>query len=207
MTTESMLASIEHTSRVSAVLMVLGAVVVASALWIATSRLTSVQAEVTDLETRAEGLRTKNEDLARAAAELTKTSDTLRKEVSGLRQALSASRDAIAAFHARDYPTAVSLYDTALAADPGNAYLINLKAYSLFKLGNLSEAISVQQHGLRTDPSYAWGLFDLARFQCAAGNKAAAAKALGEAIAEDDRFRRLAKQDGEFRRLCGSLIQ
>lgn len=43
MITESMLASLERTSRTSAVLMALGALIVASALWVATSSLTSIQ--------------------------------------------------------------------------------------------------------------------------------------------------------------------
>ena len=205
MITESMLASLERTSRTSAVLMALGALIVASALWVATSSLTSIQTEVTALEHHAETLRAKNQDLELNSVALAQSSDALRKEVSGLRQALSASRDAIAAFHTRDYATAVNLYNSALAADPGNAYLMNLKAYSLFKLGKVLDAIAVQQQGLSTDPSYTWGLFDLARFQCATGDKAAAAKSLSEAVAKDDRFRRLAEQDGEFRRLCGSL--
>jgi tetratricopeptide (TPR) repeat protein len=207
MTTDSMLLSLERASRLSAVLMALGAAIVASALWIAASRLTTIQAEVTELEARAESLRAKNRDLEQKAIDLAKTSDSLSKEVTGLREALSASRDAIAAFHARDYATAVRLYGTALAADPGNAYLMNLKAYSLFKLGDLPQAIDVQQRGLQVDPGYAWGLFDLARFQCASGDKAAAAKSLSEAITKDSRFRQLAEQDGEFRRLCGSLTQ
>ncbi len=205
MTTESMIASLERNSRVSAILIALGAVVVAGALWVSTSRLVQVQAEVSGLHTRANDLRARNLDLERAAADLSKRSEVLRSEVAGLRQALSSSRDAIAAFHARDYATAVALYDTALSADPGNAYLMNLKAYSLFKQGRVSEAIAVQQQGLRIDPSFTWGLFDLARFQCAAGDHAAAASALRDAIARDDRFRRLSQVDGEFRRVCGAL--
>jgi tetratricopeptide (TPR) repeat protein len=200
-----MLDTLERTSRTSAILMALGAVVVASALGFATVRLKSVQNQVNALEMHEAELYAKAAQLQSTADELMKSTNKLRMQVSGLRQALSASRDAIAAFHAHDYGTAVSLYDAALRADPGNAYLMNLKAYSLFKLGQMSEAIAIQQQGINIDPAYAWGIFDLARFQCAAGDKVAAAKSLAEAVAKESRFRDLANQDGEFRRLCGIL--
>lgn len=207
MTTDAMFASLERTSRISSVLMGLGSVVVAAALWIAVSKLQSIEADVTRFEERAEILRVKNENLELANEKHTKESQKLLKEVSSLRFALSASRDAIAAFHARDYKGAVSLYEAALDADPDNAYVINLKAYSFFKLGKLSDAIATQEFGLRIDPGYTWGLFDLARFQCAAGDVEAASKSIGEAIAREERFRQLALQDGEFSRLCSSLVQ
>lgn len=205
MSNASMLATLERTSKISTILMVLGALVVASALWLATNRLAEVQTEVAALESRSESIRSRNTALEIRNKELVTTAEALRKETSGLRQALSASRDAIAAFHQRDYASAVNLYDTALAADPGNAYLLNLKAYSLFKLKDIDKAIAVQQEGIRVDPTYAWGFFDLARFQCASGNKSAAAVSFAEAVRKDARLQRKAAQDGEFQRLCGSL--
>jgi tetratricopeptide (TPR) repeat protein len=185
--------------------MALGALVIGAALWFAASRLESIQSQVSILESREQQLLARNQDLQRTASDLAKASSDLKAQVSRLRDALTASRDAIAAFHAHDYASAVSLYDSALAADPGNAYVINLKAYSLFKLGRVSEAIDVQRRGIDTDANYAWGYFDLARFQCAAGDKASAAKSLRLAESKEERFRRLAEQDGEFRRLCGNL--
>jgi tetratricopeptide (TPR) repeat protein len=205
MISDSVLESVERTSRNSAILMVLGALIVGGALWFATARLASIQAQVKALESREQMLITKNQDLERSASELKQTAGDLNDQVSRLRQALSASRDAIAAFHAHNYAAAVSLYDIALAADPGNAYLLNLKAYSLFKLGRVSDAIATQQQGIKADPNYAWGFFDLARFQCAAGEKASAAESLRTAQGKEDRFRELAAEDGEFRHLCGSL--
>jgi len=206
MISESVLESAARTSRTSAILMGLGALIVAAALWFATARLTSIQNQVSALESREQLLLSKNQDLERTTQELTKSATDLGNQVSRLRQALSASRDAIAAFHAHDYSAAVSLYDTALAADPGNAYILNLKAYSLFKLGRTSDAIITQQSGVQTDPNYAWGYFDLARFQCAAGDKVAAARSLGIAVTKENRFQELAEQDGEFHRLCGNRL-
>lgn len=120
----------------------------------------------------------------------------------------SLTRNAIAAFHQRDFDTAVALYDQALRADPGNAYVLNLKAYSLFKSKRLSQAVGTQRESLRADPEYAWGYFDLARFQCAAGDFNEARKSI--AIAREKGGASLIQKmegDGEFRRLCRSVLR
>lgn len=117
------------------------------------------------------------------------------------------TRGAIMAFHQRDYDTAVALYDQALLADPDNAYLLNLKAYSLFKRKRLSEAIDVQSESIRVDPGYAWGFFDLARFQCAAGDFEGARKSIKIALEKSPGLRRRMEGDGEFRKLCGAVFK
>ena len=205
MSSDALLNSIERASRRSAILMALGALVVLAALWMAAAKLAEVKTEVVALESQAKTLRVERAHLAEQTSKLQATESQLQGEVSGLRQALAASRNAIAAFHDKDYASAVELYDLALAADPGNAYLMNLKAYSLFKLGKVQDALSVQNAGIATNPDYGWGYFDLARFQCAAGDKVGAAKSLALASSKDSRIPRLARQDGEFQRLCGPL--
>jgi tetratricopeptide (TPR) repeat protein len=118
------------------------------------------------------------------------------------------TRNAIAAFHRRDFDTAVALYDRALRADPGNAYVLNLKAYSLFKGERLSNAIGTQRESLRVDPEYAWGYFDLARFQCAAGNFDEARKSIQMAREKGGAWlSRKMEGDGEFRRLCRPALR
>jgi tetratricopeptide (TPR) repeat protein len=172
MTNATFVDRLEKTSRFSAILAVLGAAVVFAALWLSYSQLRTLQTEV----------------------------NSLRQEIGGLREALTASRDAIIAFHQRDYNEAVALYDQALHADPNNAYLLNLKAYSLFKLKRFQEAIKVQKESIRIDPDYAWGFFDLARFQCATGDFNAARTSIGEAL---DKM----KNDGEFQKLCAAILR
>ena len=118
------------------------------------------------------------------------------------------TRNAIGAFHLRDYDTAVALYDQALRADPGNAYVLNLKAYSLFKSKRLSTAIGAQKESVRVDPTYAWGYFDLARFQCAAGNFDEARENIKIAKEKGGTsLSRKMKGDGEFRRLCAPVLE
>jgi tetratricopeptide (TPR) repeat protein len=198
MTTEALLGSVERSSRISAVLMILGGIVVLGALWSATSRLNAVRSEVA-------GLVQEVARLGQTRGELDAQVKESRAQIATLRQALAASRDAIAAFHARNYAAAVDLYDSALNADPENSYLENLRAYALFKLGKVQEAVQSQAKSLERDPAYAWGYFDLARFQCAAGDRSAARKSFDLAQQKEARFKDLAVQDGEFRRLCGDL--
>ena len=191
---------LERASRTSTLLMALGAIVVLGALWLSYGQLRTLQADVKSLESEAVQLKSQNR-------ELNKSAEAMRNEIKGLREALTASRDAIVAFHQRDYRTAVALYDQALRADPNNAYLLNLKAYSLFKLKRLGDAIGVQEEGIRIDSDYAWGFFDLARFQCAAGDFDGARKSVKIALEKSPGLRSRMEKDGEFQQLCASVLK
>jgi tetratricopeptide (TPR) repeat protein len=87
---------------------------------------------------------------------------------------------------------------------------LNLRAYSLFRLGRINEAIEGQRQSVAVDPGYAWGHFDLARFLCAAGSPAQVEEAKREidrAIElEGDPMRERMKGDGEFRRVCRATL-
>jgi tetratricopeptide (TPR) repeat protein len=209
MTNSALMERLGRASRVSGLLMALGALVVAVALWVSYSQLRALQADVNSLTSEAARLEKQNADVRQDA-------ERMRGEIAGLREALAASRYAIEAFHQRDYSTAVSFYDQALRADPNNAYLLNLKAYSLFKLNRVSEAIEVQRQSLRADPEYAWGYFDLARFQCAAGRVDEARQAsffdearrsIANALEKRPGLRAIMAKDGEFQKLCGPVLK
>lgn len=129
-----------------------------------------------------------------------------RKEIDALNTALQESRMAIDAFHARDYPKALEHYDKALAADPANAYVLNLRAYTLFKQRKYNEALAAEEQSIRANPDYAWGYFDKARFLCALGKKDEARQAITKALAIDSDLRSKMRDDGEFTRLCGDII-
>ena len=84
---------------------------------------------------------------------------------------------------------------------------MNLKAYSLFKLNRISEAIEVQRQGLQIDPDYAWGYFDLARFRCKAGAFDEARQAIDGALEKRPGLRAHMEKDGEFQRLCAPVLK
>jgi len=129
-------------------------------------------------------------------------------ELEGARKALSSTRAAINAFHAGNLNQAVSLYDEALAWDPGNAYIQNLRAYSLFRLGHIGEAVEGERKSVEADPQYAWGYFDLARFLCAASppRLEEARSAAAKAITLRPEMRDIMRGDGEFQHVCRGRV-
>jgi len=189
---EGELDRLRKVSRRAMLLSALGAVIVMAALLIASYQLSQVEAQQKQASTA----------LAQTRAQLEETRTGLARAQCALRE----SRSAIEAFHSGAYDVAVGLYDEALRCDPQNAYLLNLKAYSLFKAGRLAAAIDAQQQSLSVDSGYAWGYFDLARFQCAARafDKAAAARSTAIRLRPD--LAEVMRSDGEFMRLCKAIL-
>lgn len=139
---------------------------------------------------------------------------TIRDSLSGLqgdlknaRDALEAGRQGINLFHAGRYDDAVRNYDAALRNDPSNPYILNLKGYSLFKGGRLSEAEATIRRAVSADTTYAWGYFDLARVYCADGKMSDALAAAQKALSlRPDLISYMRGSDGEFMRLCRPIL-
>jgi tetratricopeptide (TPR) repeat protein len=199
MTDPLALRRLQVASRASSLVLLLGSVAVIASLWL------SVRA-ADRAEARLLRLRTELTEVQHQAAALSDTLQLNQRKLAAVREALSASRFALVAFHQRDYETAVRYYEKALAADADNAYLLNLRAYALFKQGKLDAAVQGEEASVRADPHYAWGYFDLARFQCAKGDRGAAKESISQALAIDPGLGETMRQDGEFRRLCGALV-
>lgn len=185
-------------SRSAAVLSLAGFLVIVAAMAFALVSLRRLEAESAILQAKVDGLHTE----LRVGAQ---QRDSLRVTISQTRHALASARAAINAFHAGRLEDAAQLYAEALAADPGNAYVQNLQAYTFFKLKRLPEAISAQRKSLAADTSYAWGYFDLARFLCASGvdSLSSARVATERAIRLRPDMRPIMRSDGEFQRVCG----
>jgi tetratricopeptide (TPR) repeat protein len=132
----------------------------------------------------------------------------VQQQLSNSRAALASARAAINAFHSGNLSEALSLYDEALSSDPNNAYLQNLRAYTLFRLNRMQDAISGERRSVALDQSYAWGYFDLARFLCAASppDLVEARDAAQRAIALRPDIEGIMKNDGEFQRVCKHAI-
>jgi tetratricopeptide (TPR) repeat protein len=199
MSSPALVTQLERSSRISALLAVAGAAVVLGALLLSYRELRSVQLHVASLRADSAQLVSQNQKLRTETAQL-------RQELGGAREALAASRSAIAAFHQRDYDRAVRLYDQAIKADSGNAYLLNLRAYALFKQGRLADALAGQELSMRADSGYAWGYFDLARFECAAERLQDARRSIDKALALRPGLRTVMADDSEFQRLCARVL-
>ena len=75
---------LERASRISTVLMALGAIVVLAALWLSYSQLRTLQTEVKSLESEAVQLRTQNSELRQSAETMRNEIQTLQTEVKSL---------------------------------------------------------------------------------------------------------------------------
>lgn len=133
--------------------------------------------------------------------------ERIKAQLSKEREALAAGRYAINAFHAGNYAEAVNYYDRALALDPENAYILNLKGYALFKLKRFPDAVQALNASAKADPQYAWAYFDLARVQCAAGSLSDAQSAIKKALQLQPELKQTMAGDGEFTRVCRPLQQ
>ena len=150
------------------------------------------------------------ETLANEEKELTRRAEVLRKELDGARMATPVLTEAINAYHARRYTEAIVKYDEALRLNPGDAYIHNLKSYSQFKAGDLAGAAQTLSRALQIDPTYDWGYFDLARYQCGASASDEALRTITDAVktrgaSVRNRIDFFLTQDGEFSRLCRNI--
>jgi tetratricopeptide (TPR) repeat protein len=130
----------------------------------------------------------------------------LKSQLATYRAALNAAREGINEYHAGNYSDAVASYDSALKLDPSNAYLLDLKGYSLFKGKRLDEALTALHQSVQANPHYAWGYFDLARVYCAQHNFTDAKVAIDNALRIDSKLKRKMEMDGEFRMLCQPIL-
>jgi tetratricopeptide (TPR) repeat protein len=172
-------------------------------------RLTS---EIAAARTRIEALDAEERNARARIAELQARTTELTNSLEGARKATPILTTAINAFHRREYSEAIRHYDEALRFNPGDPYIYNLKSYSQFKGGDLEGAARTLTRGLELDPTYDWGYFDLARYQCAAGSPEAALATVKRALNSRGepiraRIRFFSSNDGEFRRLCASILK
>jgi tetratricopeptide (TPR) repeat protein len=183
-------------SRQAAALGMLGLLLVLVAIGTAYTGLRTIERQRVAIQKERDALAL---EIGRNRQELA----AVRAELGRSRAALSAARAAINAFHAGRLEDAVGLYDEVLEADPDNAYIQNLRAYSLFRLGRVEAAIEGQRRSLSADPTYAWGYFDLARFLYAAAPPQVeeARRAEAKAIELRPDMRAIMQSDGEFQRV------
>lgn len=191
-------------SRRAALLSLLGFVAVLAAIGYAAFQLKTLERQRVALLDEQAVLVNQQTVLREETEEYRASLAIARTELTTARASLAAARAAINAFHAGRLEDAVRLYDEALATDPANPYLQNLRAYSLFRLGRVDAAVDGQQQSLAVDPNYAWGYFDLARFLCAASPPRVedAKEAAAKAIELRPDMRGIMQGDGEFQRVC-----
>lgn len=143
-------------------------------------------------------------------AELERRATRLRAELQGARASTPVLSAAINAYHAGNYQDAVAKYDKALELNPGDPYIQNLKSYSQYKAGDYKGAERTLSGAMKVNPTYAWGYFDLARYECASGRHKDALKTISDAVEKGgekvrNELRVFLAKDGEFNRVCLSI--
>jgi len=138
---------------------------------------------------------------------------TLTKKLEDSQEALETEKKAlppvdpekagIKEYHLGRYNDAVKSYDEALKKDPNNAYIWNLKGYSLFKAGRYEESLNALRKSVQVDPQYAWGYFDLARVYCKVKQHENAVAAARTAVKLWPGIQGKMSNDKEFKMLCG----
>ncbi len=198
---EDRVSALAKASRTAAMLSVIGVLIVFVAIGYAIVQLRTLEDQ---RDVMLEEQRTLKADTERVKNDLV----IVRSDLAKARASLSASRAAINAFHAGHLQDAVALYNEALASDPDNAYIQNLRAYALFRLGDVQAALEGQRRSIAADPGYAWGYFDLARFLCAAKPPRLdeARSAAAKAIELRPDMRAIMQHDREFQRVCGHQV-
>ncbi|MVM34160.1 tetratricopeptide repeat protein [Spirosoma sp. HMF4905] len=108
------------------------------------------------------------------------------------------------AYQNGQYEEAVKLFDQSLEKNPANAFVLDMKGSSLFKLKRYDEAEATLLTATKVDPKDAWPYFDLARVYCAMGRSAEANSAKRQAIKLQPDMQTIMRKDREFIRVCGA---
>lgn len=202
---DAQLEQMGRASRRSALLSLLGFIMVLAAIGYAVDQLHKIEKQRSDLVIEERALRSQ---LVTTQSQL----NVARRQVADALQQVTAARDtkaAIDAFHAGHWNEAVSLFDKSLASDPDNAYVQDMRAYMLFRLGRIDESIADERLAIAADPTYSWSYLNLARAQCAASppQMEEAKKSASEAIRLNTQLSQFIKQDGEFQKVCKGQVQ
>jgi tetratricopeptide (TPR) repeat protein len=96
---------------------------------------------------------------------------------------------------------ALKAYDRALKINPDNAIALINKGKSLFLLGKTEDALNIYDKVLGTNPEDKDALYDRACIYCRKGEIKEALDDLKSAIEEDQKWKEIAKNDEDFRKL------
>jgi tetratricopeptide (TPR) repeat protein len=171
---------------------------------------TRLEKQIGEAQARVAQLAEAEKHAREEIAALEQRAAKLRDELKGARESTPILSDAINAYHKGNYDEAVTKYDQALKLNPGDPYIRNLKSYSQYKTGDYKGAERTLSTALELNPTYDWGYFDLARYQCASGAPQEALKTINAAVAKrgdkirsDLRF--FLSKDAEFTNACRQI--
>jgi len=128
-------------------------------------------------------------------------------QVNSLEKALDFTTAAVDELHRHNYAEAVTNYDRALAYNPNDPDILNLKGYALFKLHKYDQAAAALNQSILLDLSNPWSELNLAKVQCANHKYADAKSAITFIIVNQPDFVDTVLGDGEFTHVCNPIMK
>jgi tetratricopeptide (TPR) repeat protein len=197
---------IAKSSRRSALISILGLLIVFLALGYSAWQLQRLRTHVQHTQEELVAISQQRDNVKSELTARLADLHAVKSQLKGAREAVFYVKQGINYYHAGRYHQAIKAYDQALELDPENAYIANLKGYSLFKVKQYEDAIDAMKLSVEIDPTYAWGYFDLARVLCAKTDFSSAKQAIREALERQQDLRETMLSDGEFTRLCRPIL-
>ena len=108
-------------------------------------------------------------------------------------------------FYSKQYDLAVEEYNKAIALDPENFVLYDLKGYSQLKSKKINEAIASLEKSVELKPNYTWGHYNLSLAYWAGGKNEEAKREIKTLIGLDESFRKTISTDRQFSEMMKSI--
>ncbi len=125
---------------------------------------------------------------------------TLRTEMEQTRASAEFLRQGINLYHQRRYAEAIAAYTQAIALDPKNAILFDLRGYAYLLERNVTNAVGDLKKAVELNADYPWGRYNLALAYWAADKQDAAVDQLETLLQREPSFLEVIKRDSQFRR-------
>jgi tetratricopeptide (TPR) repeat protein len=185
------LAKFSRHARAGLLMTIMGAIIIAMSLVYSAHELTAMQAEKQLL----------SKELEAAKVEFNNTKAEFSKLQKGIKEARTSFvyvQLGLRQFFVRNYQGAIDFYDQAIATDPANPVLYDLRGYALFRQGKIKESVSSLEKSIAIAPDYVWGHYNLALAYMKAGDSTRAIEQVRLVVTLDPGMRKTISGDGQF---------
>lgn len=191
-------------ARAGAVMTLVGAVIIAGSLIYSGLQLAALQRERATHEEELQDLRQQLKNLNKSRDQAQRDLEQLQGQVRSARESLTSLQPCLKMFFTQNYVGAVDCYDRAIATDPANPVIYDLKGYSLLRAGQIDASVTTLEKSVSLAPDYVWGHYNLALAYWAAGANERAVSEVKKVLDIDPSFSEVIRRDGQFSKFWGS---